>query len=544
MASDDDREACWVDVVALDALRRRGAMAVKLPGRQLALFVDANGVVRACSNRCPHEGYPLAEGALDARCVLTCHWHNWKFDLRSGDNLYGGDALRIYPARIAGERVEVDLAEPPAAERQARVLDRFDAAMADEDRPRIARELARLEAAGGSAEQALARAIVVGHDRLRDGMTHAFAGVDAWLRLRDGLADPAERLAAAAEAAGYVARDTLREPAWPFSDAALPWNGDAFLAAVEAQDEAGAHARLEGALAAGLRFDAIEPALARAALAHYNDFGHSLIYLAHLRSLLQRLGPGLARPLLRAWLRSVLRATREDLLPDFAAYAPALAAWPAVAVDGAGGGEAPPAADFEALSVRRTLAATLAAAARSTPLQLLASLCEAGAHHLLRFDDAFATRSDGPLADNIGFLDFSHALTFAQALRGIAGRTPALWPAGLLQLALFVGRNTPYLDAAVSTEAAMARWRVDDAAAFDARCVTDVLDHGIGLDIFPVHRLKTFLAVREAIAAGFPPSTKRALRAALNRLLAARFKQRHALRTARQALAGVAREAG
>ena len=51
--------------------------------------------MHACNNRCPHEGYPLVEGALDAEsCILTCHWHNWKFDLRTGANHYGGDNLR------------------------------------------------------------------------------------------------------------------------------------------------------------------------------------------------------------------------------------------------------------------------------------------------------------------------------------------------------------------------------------------------------------------------------------------------------------------
>lgn len=536
----------WVDAVALNRLRQRGAMAVKLPGRQIALFVARDGAVHACSNRCPHEGYPLAEGALDDCGVLTCHWHNWKFDIRSGANLYGGDALRIYPARIAGDRVEVELSDPPPAERQAQLLGRFDAAMADEDRPRIARELARLEAAGAGPELALARAIAASHDRLRYGMTHAYAGADAWLRLRDLLADPAERLACATEAIGHIARDTLREPAWPYTDDERPWEAAAFLAAVEAQDETGALARLQGALAAGIGLDALEPVLAEAALAHYNDFGHSLIYLGHLRSLVARLGPGVARPLLRAWLRALVYATREDLLPDFVAYGPALAAWPAAPCTGAA-----PATDAAALcglSVRHTVAALLRAAPQASPAQLLDALAEAGALQLLRFDERHAVRVDAPVADNVGWLDFSHALTFAQALRGVAGRTPALWPRGLLQLALFVGRNTPYLDAGVTAEAALSRWSPAAAAgradAEAAGAAAGLIDHGLGLDIFPVHRVKTWLAVHDSLAAGPPESTTRALRAALNRLLAARFKQRHTLRAARQALAGVAREAG
>jgi hypothetical protein len=48
--------------------------------------------------------------------------------------------------------------------------------------------------------------------------------------------------------------------------------------------------------------------------------------------------------------------------------------------------------------------------------------------------------------------------------------------------------------------------------------------------------------MRDEIALGVADDTARALRAAVNRLFAARFKQRHLLRTARQALSFVARE--
>ena len=67
-------------------------------------------------------------------------------------------------------------------------------------------------------------------------------------------------------------------------------------------------------------------------------------------------------------------------------------------------------------------------------------------------------------------------------------------------------------------------------------------DHGLGLPIFPAHWLKTWSAARESIAAGVPQSTRAAMLAAVNRLLAVRFKQRHSLRTAVQALRFVDRE--
>ncbi len=118
-----------------------------------------------------------------------------------------------------------------------------------------------------------------------------------------------------------------------------------------------------------------------------------------------------------------------------------------------------------------------------------------------------------------------------------------LWPHGLLQMALFIGRNTPWLDAHVSDEQALARWYVDDEAAFDQRCRAQLLDHGQGVDIFAVHWLKTWAAVRDAVARGLSPTARQASLAALNRFFAAQFKPHHARRNAYQALAFVAREA-
>ena len=547
-------QAHWVEAPPLAQLHERGPTAAKLGARQVALFLH-EGEVLACNNRCPHEGYPLCEGALDRSGVLTCHWHNWKFDLRSGTNLYGGDALRVYPVRVEAGRVWVDVSDPPPAQRVAEVLGRLAEAMAEDDYPRVARELARLEQAGAPLDAAALQALEHSHTRLRNGMTHAYPAIDAWLRLRDQLADSDERLACVTEALAHVGFDTLREAPYPYATAHRNWQAEEFLTAVETQDEAGATERLNDALAQGIAFDTLEPVFAQAALAHYNAFGHSLIYLTHVRSLIQRLGPAAAAPLLRAWTRSLVLATREDLLPDFKAYAGALEKWPRPpdshvspsrphlpSPSSTLSTSAPPAARFEALKIRETLAATLEAAAQHTPLALWHALMQAAAHHLLRFDERFAQRTDSPAGDDVNWLDFSHALTFGHAVRQTCTRWPQLWPQGLLQMALFVGRNTPYLAPGLDSAAAQAAWAVDDAEGFDTFARTRLIDHGIGLPIYPVHWLKTWLAVRDSIALGLPQPCVNALRAAVRRLLSAQFKQRHALRSARQAQRFVERE--
>src|SRR5580698_4870436 len=121
--------------VTLEELTRRGRKLVRKGGRQILLIASGSQVF-AIANRCPHEGYPLSEGTLGqgvggGACVLTCDWHNWKFDLASGAALVGRDPVRSYPVRLAGEAIELDLADPPAERRRERALAGLTAALAD-----------------------------------------------------------------------------------------------------------------------------------------------------------------------------------------------------------------------------------------------------------------------------------------------------------------------------------------------------------------------------------------------------------------------------
>src|SRR5439155_1991556 len=126
--------------------------------------------------------------ALDTHSVLTSNWHNWKFDLKTDGNVYVGDNQRIYPVKVEDGAVWLDIRDPPAAERIERALEHLELAMAEFDTARIARVLARLGKAGAELELALVRDIQCTHARVRDGMKHAYAAAEAWLRLRDSIA--------------------------------------------------------------------------------------------------------------------------------------------------------------------------------------------------------------------------------------------------------------------------------------------------------------------------------------------------------------------
>lgn len=538
-SADATQAGDYVAVADLATLAARGVLVVKHGRKQIALFHRA-GRVYACNNRCPHEGYPLSEGTLAEAapgqgCLLTCNWHNWKFDLESGETLVGGDRLRSYPVRIAEGRVWLDVSDPSPQARIAAALEALRDSFRRHEYDRMAREIARIAKAGGDPLAAVRAAIHWTHDRLEFGTTHAHASAADWLALRETLpaGDPAARLVPLTEIVGHLAWDSLREPRYPFPAGQADYAPEALIAAIEAEDERAAAAQIRGALAAGLDYAALEAPLASAALAHYADFGHSAIYVYKVGRLVARLGPEVAEPLLLALVRALIYATREDLIPEFRDYAPALADWPRAAPAPA---QAPRAEDFIGLSLRAALKRCHDFAGDSEALH--GALLGAAGWSLLHFDRAYEANNDGPVSDNVGWLDFTHAVTFANAVRMLCRRYPALWPQGLLQIACFLGRNAPYTKADLDTAA----WWVDRPASFADAVAARLLDHGQFEYIVACHFLKLATAVQEEIAAAPDAPWRDDLLAGLNRLLHTPIKRKFTLRTARQSLAFVARE--
>jgi len=523
----------WVEVASFDELAAKGRLLVRPEGRQIVLLLS-EGRLYACNNRCPHEGYPLSEGTLsqgaDGHCLLTCNWHNWKFDLESGRTLIGGDRLRRYPLRREGDALLLDLAEPPAADRRAAALAELPGAMEREEYDRLARLLLRLRAAGGSDADALVFALEATHDRQEFGFGHAQAAAPDWLALGRHARDEAEALVPPLEILGYLAELTAHRPRFPYADGSAPWSAAAFLAAVEAEDEAAALARVRGALAEQVAPETLWPVLARAALTHYADFGHSLIYVQKASELVERLGRRAATALLPALTRSLVLATREDLIPEFRHYAPALGAW--------GSGQESP-GDFLGTSVKGAL--RQAVAASGSPQALHRALLRDLARQLLAFNAGLQARDDLPVGGSAGWLDVTHGLTFANAVRWAAALDPALLAPGLLQMACFAGRNNGFLDASI----ALADWAVDDPAAYFADAGRRLLDHGESEGIVAAHRVKTLTAIeREAAAVADDPGLVTLLAAACRRILASPIRGRYPLRTARQALSLVRSELG
>ena len=522
----------WKLATTLSKLDDGGCKVLRVSGKQIALF-RRGARIYACNNRCPHEGYPLSEGDLDGDCVLTCNWHNWKFNLESGENLYGGDRLPVYPVELRGDEIWIDLAELPRAARIAGIMMRLRDAFDDNDYSRMARELARASQAGADPLQAVASAIHWSHDRLEFGWTHAYAATADWLTLYDeNAADAEKQLVCLLESVAHIADDALRMESYPFAQEASAYDEERFVDAIEKQDERAAIACMRGALEAKLPFRDIERGLTRAALLHYNDFGHSVIYVTKAGKLIGRLGSKVAEPLLLSLARSLIYTRREDRIPEFRRYKETLETWgqaDTIAID---------AIDMHAwhkLGINKALELT-ASFSNAPPEQLYAALLGASAGNMLAYDLQQQNKVNIPISDNVGWLDFTHAITFASAVRMQCQKFPDLWPAGLLQIACFIGRNAAFTE----HEPDLARWRVDGIDGFFAHAVDDLHDHNCDAFIVSAHLLKTVLAARTEIQANAPEEVSEYLAAAINRFLNSPLKRKQARRTAHQAMTFVA----
>jgi len=521
----------WIDVADRNALRAAGRLVVRVDGRQI-LLVDTEQGLFATANRCPHEGYPLSEGTL-AGCTLTCNWHNWKFDLSSGETLVGGDKLTRYPLRVEAGRIWLDLTEIPPAERRAAVLAGLVQALRDRDQQRQLRETARLGRLGTKPVDAVRVALAWAYERLEYGTTHAFAAIPDWLRLQADPTLPADaRLMALGEILGHIGDDVAgAEAKFGFATETQAWDAQRFLAAIEREDEAQAVGLLRGALAQPAWPSDLAATLFAAALDHYADFGHSLIYTTQTLRLIGRLGPDVAEPALLALARALVYAQREDLLPEFRDYRPRRDAWWQ-------SGDAPAldAVAFRRTSAKQAMAIIAAWAPSHPPAAIFAVLVEAAAWQLLHADQPFLDSIDQKLSENVGWLDFTHGLTFAAAGLDAVEADPSLWPALLLQLACFIGRNSRYVDPELATEP----WRVTGVQPFLADATQRVTNHGQGRFIFSAHLIKTLFAAIE-LAEAVPAAAPTVL-AATNRFLQAPLRGRNPRRTARQMLAFVAEE--
>ena len=74
----------WHQIAAVEDCPPGQCMEAVAGDRIIALF-NVDGGFYALDGVCPHQGGPLGQGAL-SDCVVTCPWHGWQFDVRTGQH--------------------------------------------------------------------------------------------------------------------------------------------------------------------------------------------------------------------------------------------------------------------------------------------------------------------------------------------------------------------------------------------------------------------------------------------------------------------------
>ncbi|MFT5680689.1 MAG: nitrite reductase/ring-hydroxylating ferredoxin subunit [Myxococcota bacterium] len=432
----------WTRAFSMDKLPVGGAKLFKQGREQVAVFRPSDAEIFAVDNRCPHEGYPLIQGSRDG-CTLTCCWHNYKFDLRTGSCLKGDEAVRTYPVRIAEGSVELDLTPPdPTA-----AIPAYWASLAEGLHAyrvgQSVRDVVRLLSAGVTPEAVAA--FLAGWDGARSeyGASHALAvahDVLAWLPRYPGprFAIPLAQLI------DLTARGTVRRPERPVAEAVDPGDdpvaaGVAFQAAVESEDGLLAEGILLGALARGWRRAELEHWFFALCADHFLSFGHRLIYQTKAFDLLDAADWQHASPILRGHLAGIVNGTREDVLPAWAGFRKRLAdldlpALYATPTDENWHGEA---AVTEALltgTVAESFTEVVDALSAGAPLpRLVDAISLAAAERMLRFDVTI----DADPGNQDNWLSVTHIQTFASALRHTLSRFER---PEVLRLVLFAAR--------------------------------------------------------------------------------------------------------
>ncbi|MEK6233701.1 MAG: Rieske 2Fe-2S domain-containing protein [Planctomycetales bacterium] len=97
-------------IIQVSDIKNGTSRVVEIQGHELVVF-HVQGEFYVLSNLCPHVGGPLNEGPLSGHTV-TCPWHGWQFDVRTGQRPGEGKSAPCFPTSIEDDWVVVELPDP------------------------------------------------------------------------------------------------------------------------------------------------------------------------------------------------------------------------------------------------------------------------------------------------------------------------------------------------------------------------------------------------------------------------------------------------
>ncbi|HEX2048922.1 MAG TPA: Rieske 2Fe-2S domain-containing protein [Acidimicrobiales bacterium] len=303
-----------VRVGSLEALQTEGRLVGKAGTHGVCVFWH-DGRAYALDDRCPHMGFPLHRGTVEAGLV-TCHWHHARFDLASGGTLdpFADDA-RAFPVEIDGD--DVYLVVNPPENRVGQLRRRLAEGLEGGLTLVTAKAVLGLLEAGVPASEIVRVGVDFGTANRAQGWGSGLTVLVAMANLLPWL-DEGDHALALVHGLAFVARDTAnrppRFPLTPLGDGAdaarlTEW----YRRFVETRSGDAAERTLVTALSAGLDAATVSGMMTAAVTDHvFIDVGHTLDFTNKAFEALEHLGWASAEAVLPTLTGQTAGASRSE----------------------------------------------------------------------------------------------------------------------------------------------------------------------------------------------------------------------------------------
>lgn len=303
-----------VDAGSVHDLRREGKLVIKVGDHPVVVFWHDDRPY-AIEDRCPHLGFPLHRGTVEAGLV-TCHWHHARFDLASGCTLdpFADDA-RAFDSAVEDGRVWVWTR--PAPDPTDALERRLSDGLEDGLDLVIAKAVLGLLEAGVAPERIVRTGLEFGaknrHDGWGSGMTVLVAMANLLPHLR---AD--DRAPALVHGLTFVSSDTRgRAPRFALAplgsgEVELARLADWYRRFIDTRSPDAAERALATVVATHTPAEA-EAVMVAAVTDHvFIDEGHTLDFTNKAMEALEHVGEDAAAVLLPTLVLQTARASREE----------------------------------------------------------------------------------------------------------------------------------------------------------------------------------------------------------------------------------------
>jgi nitrite reductase/ring-hydroxylating ferredoxin subunit len=410
----NDEHPLSIDDIAVGTMKM-----MKVDGHRVCLVRTRDGL-HAIDHACPHEGYGLTQGELDGD-LLTCAWHNWKFRVSDGTCVQGEESVRTHPVTVADDgAVQVTINRPDPAELRPQLFTSLRRGIERNYTGQVARDVVRLLQADANPGELIWEAIAHGAPRAEFGWGHSIASATDCLSMID-LYDGDQRALPIVQGIMGIAETERDRPLNPLPDPTTPASAtaQAFRAAIEAERTADAQAFVLAAIERGDGADDLRPWFTTVVSDHHLSYGHGAIYTQKAFELLEMIGWERAATVLPYLVPTLVYGTREDKLPYMRPFVKALAGVDLQALSGF--------APVDGWSDDGTMLDALLGDQRTAPVEATVAALQAGAsvdavldvvvqavsERMLRYDVA----GEFEFTDDFGWLDITHGLTYANAVR-------------------------------------------------------------------------------------------------------------------------------